>query len=92
MRSRGVTQDGVRVPLAGCACEQRLPAQELLLPQYVDADVVAQVLDVSRDSVYRWARDGTMDGAYRFNGLWRFEVAEVLNWADKCRQRRRSPR
>lgn len=60
--------------------------------RYVDAGIVAQTLDVSKDSVYRWAREGTMDGAYRFNKLWRFDLAEVFGWAEKCRQRRRSPR
>ena len=65
---------------------------ELSVRRYVDAGVVAQTLDVSRDSVYRWAREGSMDGAYRFNGLWRFHAAEVVDWAEKCRQRRRSPR
>ncbi len=40
---------------------------ELPVRRYVDAGIVAQILGVSRDSVYRRAREGSTDGAYRFN-------------------------
>ena len=61
-------------------------------PQYVGIDTVCQVLNVRKDTVYRWAREGKMGGAYRFNGLWRFDISEVVKWAASCLQLIREPR
>ena len=58
----------------------------------VDASRVSDILGVSKDSIYRWAREGRMGGAYRLNGLWRFNLEEVITWASSCLQRIRQPR
>lgn len=58
----------------------------------VDVAVVSDYLDVKRNTVYRWAREGRMAGAYRLNGLWRFSLDEVADWASACRQRVQQPR
>ena len=62
------------------------------IKRYVDADVIAEHLGVRKNTVYRWAREGRMGGAYRLNGLWRFSLDEVADWASACRQRIQQPR
>lgn len=64
----------------------------LCLAHYVDAETVAGFLSVKKGTVYRWAREGLMGGAYRFNGLWRFNLDEVIAWAAACRQQLVPPR
>ncbi len=41
---------------------------------------VAKLLNVSEKTVYRWLRDGTLPG-YRVNDQYRFNRAELLEWA-----------
>jgi PTS system nitrogen regulatory IIA component len=41
---------------------------------------VAQLLNVSEKTVYRWINDGSLPG-YRVSGQYRFNRAEVLEWA-----------
>jgi len=55
--------------------------------RYVDAKVVGEVLGVNPNTVYRWARAEKIP-SYRFVGLRRFVLAEVLAWAES---HRRSP-
>ena len=58
----------------------------------VDASRISEVLGVSKDTIYRWAREGRMGGAYHLNGLWRFNLEEVVRWASSCLQRIKQPR
>lgn len=61
-------------------------------PRYVDAEAVAVYLGVRKDTVYRWARERVMGGVYRFNGLVRFNLPEVIEWTEACRQGMRNHR
>ncbi len=59
--------------------------------RYVSARAVARYLGVKVNTVYRWASQAQIGGCYRFNGLVRFDLDEVRDWADSCRQRIRQP-
>jgi PTS system nitrogen regulatory IIA component len=41
---------------------------------------VSEILDVSEKTVYRWLNDGKLPG-YRMSGQYRFNRAEILEWA-----------
>lgn len=47
--------------------------------EYIDADIIALMIDVSGQTVRRWAREGIIP-AYKVGGQWRFSVDEVKAW------------
>ena len=59
--------------------------------QWVNADVVAEVLAVKQNTVYRWAREGRIP-SYEFESLRRFDLDEVVAWARSCRRSAKKPR
>ena len=51
---------------------------------FVDADRAAEFLSIDRETVIRWARNGTMPGHPLGAGrrrVWRFRFSELSNWA-----------
>lgn len=46
----------------------------------VPARVVALECGVTARCVLRWARKGKIEGAYKLNGAWRFDLLKVRRW------------
>lgn len=48
--------------------------------QMVAAKVIAGECGVTVRCVLRWAKAGKIDGAYKLNGAWRFDLLKVRRW------------
>lgn len=44
------------------------------------ASDIAEVCNVDRRTVYNWANRGAIPGAYKLEGVWRFDSAKVRAW------------
>ena len=50
----------------------------------IDVKEAARLLAVSEKSIYRWLKNGSLPG-YRVSGQYRFNRAELLEWATSRR-------
>lgn len=50
-----------------------------MIEPWVSADVIAEYLGVTKDSVYTWIAKRGMP-AHRVGRLWKFKVSEVDDW------------
>ncbi|MFC1475782.1 helix-turn-helix domain-containing protein [Candidatus Zixiibacteriota bacterium] len=53
---------------------------------YLTVDQVAEHLGFNRQTIWRWAREGTIP-CYRIHRKFRFKIEEVEKWVQKRRQR-----
>jgi hypothetical protein len=49
-------------------------------PVLVSADTIAARFNVTSACVRKWATKGKMAGAYKLNGVWRFDLSKVDRW------------
>jgi excisionase family DNA binding protein len=47
--------------------------------RYMTVEEVTQYLSVTRDTLYRWLRDGRVPG-HRVGRTWRFDKSELDEW------------
>src|SRR5690606_827662 len=54
--------------------------REVEMDDLVDVKVIAKLCSVTARTVIGWAAKGKIPGAYKINGVWRFNEQKVKRW------------
>jgi len=52
---------------------------------FVNVKKVSEILDANEKTIYSWAETGVIP-CYKLNGLLRFKLEEVIEWAKTCKR------
>ena len=52
---------------------------------FVTVKKVSEILDANEKTIYSWAETGIIP-CYKLNGLLRFKLEEVVEWAKSCKR------